>query len=134
MDPAATIVVRPVTRLGVSQLAVLLRRKDGEETEILRRPGMDTPTVTAEIERRLTASADAGPGLLIDLEECDWVDSGVLGVWVAWYHAVNDRGGRVVICRPNERIRNVLRISQLDQLFATYATLEDAVADLTSAG
>jgi anti-anti-sigma factor len=132
MDPAPTLVVRPVTALGVSQLAVLLRDADGREEEILRRPGMDTPAVTAEIESRLAASGGAGAGLVIDLESCDWVDSGVLGVWVAWYHTVTNGGGRIVISRPNERIRNILRISQLDQLFPTHTSLDAAVADLAS--
>ena len=134
MDPAPTLVVRPVIALGVSQLVVLLRAADGREEELLRRPGMDTPTVTAEIEQRLAADGGNGTGLIIDLESCDWVDSGVLGVWVAWYHAAAREGGRIVISRPNERIRNILRISQLDQLFPTHETLDAAVAELSSAG
>ena len=127
------LVIRPSTAIGVSQLAVLLRGPDGGEEEILRRPGADTASVSHEIQRRLDES-DGVLGLLIDLESCSWVDSGVLGVWVSWYHAAQAAGGRVVICRPNDRIRNILRVSQLDHLLPTHPTFEAAVADLSGAG
>lgn len=123
------LVIRPLTSLGVSQLAVLLRGADGGEEEVLRRPGADTASVSQEIERRLEETGGVR-GLLVDLESCGWVDSGVLGVWVSWYHTAHNAGRRIVICRPNERIRNILRVSQLDHLLPTHPTLEAAVAEL----
>lgn len=129
MTPAPTLVIRPVTTLGVSQFLVLVRAADGAETEVLRRPGTDHAAVTAEIARRAEAPL---PGVVVDLASCDWVDSGVLGVWVSWHHLLARRGGRVVVCRANERIRNILRVSQLDQLFAACGTLEEAAAELGS--
>lgn len=129
MTPAPILVIRPVTTLGVSQLLVLERAADGGESEVLRRPGTDQAAVTAEIDRR---AATAPAGVVVDLGSCDWVDSGVLGVWVSWHHLLARRGGRVVVCRANERIRNILRVSQLDQLFAACGTLEEAAAELGS--
>ncbi len=125
MDLAAILVIRPLTTLGVSQLLVLERAGDGSETEVLRRPAAEVAAVTAEIARRI----EAGPlaGILVDLEFCDWVDSGTLGVWVSWHHLLDRQGGRVVICRANDRIRNILRISQLDRLFSLGETLADGL-------
>lgn len=133
MSPDTTLVIRPVTTIGVSQLVVLERAADGTETEVLRRPGTDHPAVTAEITRR-AGGAPGLPGVVVDLESCDWVDSGVLGVWVSWHHALARRGGRVVVCRANDRIRNILRISQLDQLFALCDTLPAALAAVSGPG
>ncbi|MFO7608116.1 MAG: STAS domain-containing protein [Candidatus Krumholzibacteriia bacterium] len=130
MTPAPILVIRPVTTLGVSQLLVLERAADGAETEVLRRPGTDHAAVTAEIARRADFSL---PGLVVDLGSCDWVDSGVLGVWVSWHHLLARRGGQVVVCRANERISNILRISQLDSLFPNAGSLEAAVAALSPA-
>lgn len=123
MASTPTIMIRPVATFGVSQLLVLLHDADGKETEVLRCPGSASAVVTAEIEKRAAAAGSPFPGVLVDLEACDWVDSGVLGLWVSWHHALARRGGHVVLCRANERIRNILRVSQLDQLFAVHGTL-----------
>ncbi len=130
MAPPPTMLVRPVTTLGVSQLLLLLRDSTGGETEALRCPGTAATQITAEIKRRVSADEAGVPGVLVDLEFCEWVDSGVLGVWVSWHHALTRQGGRVVICRANDRIRNILRVSQLDHLFTLCGTLEEGLADL----
>ncbi len=130
MATVPTLVIRPVTSLGVSRLLVMQRDADGAESEVLAGPGADAAAVTAAIEQWAAAAPDPVAGILVDLEFCEWVDSGVLGTWVAWHHALAARGGRVVVCRANERIRNILRVSQLDQLFATHGTLDAAVAAL----
>lgn len=130
MTPAPILVIRPITTIGVSQLLVLERTADGAETEVLRRPGTDHASVTAEIARR---AGDPLAGVVVDLAACDWVDSGVLGVWVSWHHLLTRHGGRVLVCRANERIRNILHISQLDQLFPDTGSLEAAVAALSPA-
>lgn len=125
MDPAAILVIRPLTTLGVSQLLAVERAADGTETEVLRVPAGESGAVSEEIARR--TGAGPVPGVLVDLEFCDWVDSGVLGLWVSWHHLLGGQGGRVVVCRTNDRIRNILRISQLDQLFALGETLADGL-------
>ena len=133
MASAPTILVRPVTTLGVSQLLLLLRDAAGGETEALRCPGTSPAQITAEIKRRAGVPGAELPGVLVDLEFCEWVDSGVLGVWVSWHHALSKQGGRVIICRANDRIRNILRISQLDHLFTLHGTLEEGLAALGAA-
>lgn len=130
MTPAPILVIRPITTIGVSQILVLERAADGAETEVLRRPGTDHAAVTAEIARR---AGDPLAGVVVDLAACEWVDSGVLGVWVSWHHLLARHGGRVLACRANERIRNILHISQLDQLFPNASSLEAAVAALSLA-
>lgn len=130
MASPPTILVRPVTTLGVSQLLLLLRDPAGGETEALRCPGTAAAQITAEIKRRAAAAEGALPGVLVDLEFCEWVDSGVLGIWVSWHHALSKQGGHVVICRANDRIRNILRVSQLDHLFTLCGTLDEGLADL----
>lgn len=130
MDLAAILVIRPLTTLGVSQLLLLEHAAVGEEAEVLRVPALDHPAVSAEIARRVAAGPVAG--VLVDLEFCEWVDSGQLGLWVSWHHLVAAQGGRVVVCRANDRIRNILHISQLDQLFLVADTLNDGLIALAA--
>ena len=134
MTPTPTVMIRPVATLGVSQLLVLLHDADGTETEVLRCPGHAPAAVTAEIEKRAGAAGASFPGVLVDLESCDWVDSGVLGLWVSWHHALARRGGHVVLCQANDRIRNILRVSQLDQLFDVHGTLAAGLKALGADG
>ena len=129
MNAVPTLVIRPVTSLGASQVLVLRREAAGAETEMMRLHGGSMAAATAQIEDLAAAAraADAACGVLVDLEFCEWVDSGVLGVWVSWHHALRDCDGRVVVCRANDRIRNILRVSQLDRLFDLRDTLEDGM-------
>jgi anti-anti-sigma factor len=133
MADNAILVIRPVTTLGVSQLRLLERTAGGAETAILRQPARDPAPVTAAVEA-YAAAGGVRPGAVIDLEFCDWVDSTGLGLWVSWLRLLEPRGGRLAVCRANQRILNVLRVSQLDQVFLMCGTVAEGALALFGAG
>lgn len=133
MTNPTILVIRPVTSLGVSQLRVFERAADGSEVKLAAATGKDPAPATAVVAARAAAEPPC-PGVLIDLEFCDWVDSTGLGVWVSWHLLLEPKGGRVVVCRANSRVTNVLKVAQLDQLFTLCATLEGGIAALAGSG
>lgn len=70
---------------------------------------------------------------VVDLAHCTWLNSEGVGALIAWYQLAARSGGRLVLAQPNERVRNVLAVTRLDQVFAVHGELAAAVADLVAA-
>jgi anti-anti-sigma factor len=79
------------------------------------------------------ASADAS--VLIDLTDCEFIDStGIALIVRAWQRldsaAEGDGNGRVVICSDNEQVRRVLEITGLELSIPIHSTRDEALAAL----
>lgn len=74
--------------------------------------------------------AAGGCRCVVDLAHCPWLNSQGIGALIAWYQVVARGQGRLVLARPNERVRNVLAVTRLDQVFTICAELEDALDQL----
>ncbi len=95
-------------------------------------------STASDLERPLedaVASADAA--VLIDLSECEFIDStGIALIVRAWQRL--DRGadgggsGRVVICSDNEQVRRVLEITGLELSIPIHSSRDEALAALRS--
>jgi anti-anti-sigma factor len=92
---------------------------------------LDLSTAT-ELEGPLDAAVDAGDAsLLIDLTECEFIDStGIALIVRAWQRLGDDGGGRVVICSPHDQVRRVLEITGLELSIPIHETREAALAAL----
>lgn len=81
------------------------------------------------------ASGDAS--VLIDLTECEFIDStGIALIVRAWQRldrgAEGDGSGRVVISSQNDQVRRVLEITGLELSIPIHGTREEALAALRS--
>jgi anti-anti-sigma factor len=90
------------------------------------------PNLEGPLEDAVSA-ADAS--LLIDLSECEFVDStGIALIVRAWKRldGVLDGDGpyRVVICGANEQVRRVLEITGLELSIPIYESRDDALSAL----
>ena len=74
-----------------------------------------------------TLESDLGD-VLIDLSKINYMDSTGIGDLVAYLARFKNRKRSLVLINPSEPIREVLRISNLNQLLPAYATLEIALA------
>ena len=79
------------------------------------------------------ASGDAA--VLIDLSECEFIDStGIALIVRAWQRldqsAEGDGNGRVVICSANAQVRRVLEITGLELSIPIHRAREEALAAL----
>lgn len=79
------------------------------------------------------ALADGGAPILIDLSQCEFIDSTGLALIVRTWQQLGgkDGGGRLAVCSHNDQVRRVLDVSGLDQSIPVHATREEALATLS---
>ncbi|MGE0065991.1 MAG: STAS domain-containing protein [Solirubrobacterales bacterium] len=89
-----------------------------------------------DLQGPLDAALDDGrASVLIDLSECEFIDStGIALIVRAWQRLGGDGnsgpGGRLVICTDRDQVRRVLDVSGLDQSIPVHASREDGLAAL----
>ena len=82
-------------------------------------------TLHDDLKNRL---ADGERRFVIDLGGVAHMSSLGLGTLIALRTSVDRESGRIVLCRPNQRIREVFMHVQLMRFFDCYAECTDAVA------
>jgi anti-sigma B factor antagonist len=81
------------------------------------------------------ATAAEDSAVLIDLADCDFIDStGIALIVRAWQRvdaaAGNGGKGGLVLCCQNEQVRRVLEVTGLEHSLRVFPTRDDAVAAL----
>lgn len=66
--------------------------------------------------------------LVLNLTDVSYVDSFGLGQLISIWTSVQDKGGRLVLLRPTDRVQQLLRISKLDTVFHILREEAQAVA------
>jgi anti-sigma B factor antagonist len=69
---------------------------------------------------------------VVDLTETPWTNSLGVGMLMGAYSSVKKHGGEVVLANPTERIRDLLRVTRLYQVFDVLDSLDAAVDRLSS--
>ena len=97
----------------------------------------------AHVRGRLTAEAglrsviehafQSGSGaVVLNLKEVSGIDSSGFAELITCEMNVARRGGRVVICSPSPRAREVFLVTQLNTVFNVYETEAQALASVQS--
>jgi anti-sigma B factor antagonist len=66
--------------------------------------------------------------LVIDLIECNHMNSIALGKLIGMHTSYANRGGRMKLCNLDKRIQNVLIITKLSLVFDVYQSEREAMA------
>ncbi len=82
----------------------------------------------AEVLGRLDPSPSGR--LVIDLAECKFIDSAGLSAILHGVQALGDAGGSIRIACPEGHLRDLLRITAIDQSIPVVATRDEALAAL----
>src|ERR1700687_2339228 len=82
----------------------------------------------AVLRERIGNMLPATPKIVIDLNAVDYIDSGGLGILVGLLVSARNRGGELKLVSPNQRIKELLRRTSLDNIFRVYGNNEEAVA------
>jgi anti-sigma B factor antagonist len=69
--------------------------------------------------------------VLVDLSEISFIDSSALEVLVRESNRLEGRGHSLVLVTNDPRTRRILEVTGLDRVLRAYATLQDALAELT---
>ena len=89
------------------------------------------PELEGPLDQAVSAS-DAS--ILIDLNECEFIDStGIALIVRAWQNLEgNGSGHRLVICSDNDQVRRVLEVTGLELSIPIHGNREQALAALRS--
>jgi anti-sigma B factor antagonist len=68
--------------------------------------------------------------VLVDLEAVDHVDSTGLGELVGYLQRFSEQGRRMALLSPPERVRNLLRLTKLDEVFPCFTDRADAIESM----
>lgn len=66
--------------------------------------------------------------IVLDMEYTSYLSSGGLSVIVDAFRRAEKEGGKLVIARASELVRELLEVAQLDRVVEFYENLDDAVA------
>jgi anti-sigma B factor antagonist len=69
-------------------------------------------------------------GLILNLADVSSLDSAGIGGLVSIHSSAARRGLRVVVVRPSERVKEVLAITRVDELFSFAGDERSAILDL----
>src|SRR5215468_3097249 len=86
----------------------------------------------AEFLRAKERLAESGKRkVIVDCSQMPYLDSTALNFLVGLYTTAKDAGGKLILCGINARMRDVLRITHLDEILSIHETREGAIAALT---
>jgi len=84
------------------------------------------------LQARIEEADTLGAGtVLVDLSEISFIDSSALEVLVRESKRLEGRGHSLVLVTNDPRTRRILEVTGLDRVLRAYATLQDALAELT---
>jgi anti-sigma B factor antagonist len=88
---------------------------------------------TPELETAMEAAlADEGAAVMLDLSECEFIDStGIALIVRAWQKLGGDDGkGRFVLCCINHQVRRLLKITGVESSISMHEQRQAALAEL----
>jgi anti-sigma B factor antagonist len=87
---------------------------------------VSTRPVLSDELRRL---AEAGGSVIVDLSDCDFIDTSVLNVLVSTHRRANRTGGHpfAVVVRPDSAVDRIFQLTHARALFVVFASRSDAV-------
>ncbi|HDQ00665.1 MAG TPA: anti-sigma factor antagonist [bacterium] len=65
--------------------------------------------------------------LVIDLSRATWMNSSGLGMLISGLTTIRSSGGDLRLANMSERVRRPLEITKLENVFLSYASVEEAV-------
>ncbi len=68
--------------------------------------------------------------IVIDLVKVEYMNSSGLGMMTSMLSTVKSAGGNLALANPAERIKSLLTITKLNQLFKTFDDIDQAIASL----
>lgn len=74
------------------------------------------------------ALAEDSGHVLIDFSKINYIDSTGIGELVGYLGRFRDVDRKLILVNPSERIRKLLKVAHLEQLFSIYDALETALA------
>ena len=94
------------------------------------------PVATANVSVFVTAvkREESFSNLILDSSEVPYIDSAALGALVSAYVSRQKLGRPLLLAGVSNRVLKMLKITNIESLFVTFPTLEEALGGLSQAG
>ncbi|MFB3850817.1 MAG: STAS domain-containing protein [Acidobacteriota bacterium] len=92
------------------------------------RLGESAAQLSAELERVL--NDDTVKGVILNMENINYIDSTGLGELVGYLGRFKDKGKKLRLVKPNHTVVRLLQLTKLDQVFIIKSDEESALEDL----
>ncbi len=80
-----------------------------------------------KFKNAVTELIDGGAtNFILDLSGVPWINSTGLGILISGFTSINNSGGVMKVCSVKERVLSIFYISQLENVFEVFETLEEA--------
>lgn len=111
------------------RLMIVEKRRIGDHT-LLRVEGVIKLGESAQFLAQTLdrALAEDGGHVFVDLEKINYMDSTGIGELVGYLGRFREQERRLVLVHPSQRIRKLLEVAQLVELFPMYDDVEAALA------
>ena len=84
---------------------------------------------TGELDAQLYSLLGKGvKGAVVDLKNCEWINSSGLSILIHHYKKFRDSGGELFLANLTDKIERIMVISRLTEVFTVFDTLDEAVA------
>jgi anti-sigma B factor antagonist len=80
------------------------------------------------------AHADQSEALIVDMSGVSYIDSAGLGSLISAYVSREREARRLILTGVNDRVRMVMTVTGVEQLFKIYPTVSEAEKTLAAAG
>jgi anti-sigma B factor antagonist len=90
-------------------------------------------TISTLFAFRDFAHADTSEALIVDFSGVPYIDSAGLGSLIGAYVSREREARRLVLAGVNDRVKTVMAVTGVDQLFETYASVAEAEKTLGAA-
>ena len=123
----------PRSRPGAAwKMIILQRTADGEESEI---DAIEIEARSPTLEEIVTHQLDRGrTRLVLDLSHVKHLDSSDLAQVLAAFKQVTEQNGALGIANPNPRIREILRITRMEEVLPLFESVEEAAEQQLAGG
>lgn len=68
--------------------------------------------------------------VILDLTKVNWIDSTGLGELIASLSSTKNKGGNLALANLQDPVQSLLKMTNLDEIFDTYDSVEDALNNL----
>jgi anti-sigma B factor antagonist len=104
--------------------------------------GLQTVSVTGELDQGTApelrgaladALGDGGSPVLVDLSDCNFIDSTGLSLLVEAKRRLGDERRRFAVCCPDPDVRRLLELTGIDRAVGLFDTRDEAISELATA-
>jgi anti-sigma B factor antagonist len=101
---------------------------DAAEAAVIRVSGRLTMVNAPELRARVNDALEAGrTTVVVDLGDCEFMDSSGLGAVIGGLKVARQAGGDLRLARLTPQVVTVLELTNLDRVLRPYASVEEAI-------